>query len=110
MERQLDYVLRTVEERGVRFVRLWFTDVLGSLKRFAITPAELENALEEGMTFDGSAIEGFSRVQEIRHARQARPEHVRAAARGGDDDAPVGPDVLRHRATSTATPFEGDPR
>ena len=64
MQQQLDYVLRTVEERGVRFVRLWFTDVLGFLKSFAITPAELESALEEGMTFDGSAIEGYSRVQE----------------------------------------------
>jgi glutamine synthetase len=52
MQQQLDYVLRTVEERGVRFVRLWFTDVLGTLKSFAITPAELETALEEGMTFD----------------------------------------------------------
>src|SRR5213592_903245 len=64
MQQQVDYVLRTVEERGVRFVRMWFTDVLGQLKAFAITPAELENALEEGMTFDGSAIDGFSRVQE----------------------------------------------
>ena len=64
MERQQDYVLRTVEERGVRFIRLWFTDVLGQLKSFAITPAELENAFVEGMTFDGSAIDGFSRVQE----------------------------------------------
>ncbi len=64
MEPQAEYVLRTVEERGVRFVRLWFTDVLGSLKSFAITPAELETALEEGMTFDGSAIEGYSRIQE----------------------------------------------
>src|SRR5204862_1084456 len=64
MERQQDYVLRTVEERGVRLVRLWFTDVLGQLKSFAISPAELENALEEGMTFDGSAIDGYSRVQE----------------------------------------------
>src|SRR6476646_4275837 len=64
MQQQLDSVLRTVEERGVRFVRLWFTDVLGTLKSFAITPAELETALEEGMTFDGSAIEGYSRVQE----------------------------------------------
>jgi glutamine synthetase len=53
-----------VEERGVRFVQLWFTDVLGTLKGFAITPAELESALEEGMTFDGSAIQGYSRVQE----------------------------------------------
>src|SRR5215510_10366983 len=64
MERQQDYVLRTVEERGIRFIQLWFTDVLGTAKSFNITPAELENALEEGMTFDGSAIDGFSRVQE----------------------------------------------
>jgi glutamine synthetase len=59
-----DYVLRTVEERDIRFIRLWFTDVLGFLKSFAITPAELEVAFEEGMGFDGSAIEGFARVQE----------------------------------------------
>src|SRR5882757_5272997 len=64
MSPQLEYVLRTVEERGVRFVQLWFTDVLGALKGFAITPAELEGALEEGMSFDGSAIEGYSRIQE----------------------------------------------
>jgi glutamine synthetase len=56
-----EYVLRTVEERGIRFVQLWFTDVLGFLKSMAITPAELENALEEGMSFDGSAIDGYSR-------------------------------------------------
>jgi glutamine synthetase len=56
-----EYVLRTVEERGVRFVQLWFTDVLGFLKSLAITPAELENALQEGMSFDGSAIDGYSR-------------------------------------------------
>lgn len=60
-ERLHEYVMRTVEERGVRYVQLWFTDVLGFLKSFAITPAELENALEEGMSFDGSAIDGFSR-------------------------------------------------
>ena len=59
-----DYVLRTVEERGIGFIQLWFTDVLGTPKAFHITPQELENALEEGMTFDGSAIDGFSRTQE----------------------------------------------
>ena len=48
VERQQDYVLRSVEERGVRLVRLWFTDVLGQLKSFAISPAELENAFDEG--------------------------------------------------------------
>src|SRR5271167_3175023 len=64
MRSQQEYVLRTVEERAIRFVQLWFTDVLGTAKTFFITPAELQNALEEGMTFDGSAIDGFSRVQE----------------------------------------------
>ncbi len=64
MERQHEYVLRMVEERGVELIRLWFTDVLGQLKSFAISAAELENALEDGMTFDGSAIDGFSRMQE----------------------------------------------
>ena len=64
MDRQQEYVLRTVEERGVRFVRLWFTDVLGQLKSLEITPVELEGALEDGMTFDGSAVDGFSRLQE----------------------------------------------
>src|ERR671928_1946607 len=64
MDKQQEYVLRTVEERDVRFIRLWFTDVLGFLKSFAITPAELEGAFDQGMAFDGSAIEGFARVQE----------------------------------------------
>src|SRR5438270_13692038 len=64
MERQLEYVLRTVEERNVRFVRLWFTDVQGLPKSFAITPAELEAALDSGMAFDGSCIDRFRRLQE----------------------------------------------
>ena len=64
LDQQRDYVLRTVEERGVRLIRLWFTDVLGTLKSFAISPAELENALEDGMSFDGSSIDGYSRIQE----------------------------------------------
>jgi glutamine synthetase len=64
MQSQRDYVLRTVEERRIRFVQLWFTDVLGTAKAVNITPAELEDALDEGMTFDGSSIDGFSRVQE----------------------------------------------
>jgi glutamine synthetase len=61
---EAEYVLRAVEERGVRFVRLWFTDVLGFLKSFTITSQELEGAFAEGMGFDGSSIEGFSRIQE----------------------------------------------
>ncbi len=57
-------MLRTLEERDIRFVRLWFTDVLGTLKSVSVAPAELESAFEEGMGIDGSAIEGFARVYE----------------------------------------------
>ncbi|PJI93456.1 type I glutamate--ammonia ligase [Luteimicrobium subarcticum] len=64
MDRQQEFVLRTVEERDIRFIRLWFTDVLGMLKSVAIAPAELESAFAEGIGFDGSAIEGFTRVYE----------------------------------------------
>jgi glutamine synthetase len=64
MGKQEDFVLRALEERDVRFVRLWFTDVLGSLKSVAVAPAELEGAFAEGIGFDGSAIEGFARVYE----------------------------------------------
>ncbi|NLI18418.1 MAG: glutamine synthetase [Actinomycetales bacterium] len=64
MDRQQEYVLRVVEERDIRFIQLWFTDVLGVLKSVAIAPAELEGAFAEGIGFDGSAIEGLARVSE----------------------------------------------
>ena len=64
MEKQEEFVLRTLEERDIRFVRLWFTDVLGFLKSVAVAPAELESAFAEGIGCDGSAIEGFARVYE----------------------------------------------
>jgi glutamine synthetase len=108
MERQLDYVMRTVEERGVRFVRLWFTDVLGSLKGFAITPAELEGALEEGMTFDGSAIEGYSRVQESDMLAVPDANTFDIVPWRGDD-APVARMFCDVQHLS-GEPFEGDPR
>lgn len=64
MDRQQQFVLRTLEERDIKFVRLWFTDVLGYLKGIAIAPAEMESAFEEGIGLDGSAIEGFTRSYE----------------------------------------------
>ncbi|WP_251151515.1 glutamine synthetase family protein [Cellulosimicrobium sp. Marseille-Q4280] len=64
MDRQQEFVLRTVEERDIRFIRLWFTDVLGMLKSVAVAPAELESAFAEGIGFDGSSIEGLTRVYE----------------------------------------------
>jgi glutamine synthetase len=57
-------VLRIAKDRKVKFVRLWFTDILGFLKSFAITIRELKGALEEGMGFDGSSIAGFVRIDE----------------------------------------------
>ena len=105
--RQQDYVLRTVEERGVRFIQLWFTDVLGSLKSFAITPAELENAFEEGMTFDGSAIDGFSRLVESDMLAQPDPDTFELLPWRTDEPvARIFCDVLN----LDGSPSPGDPR
>ncbi|HIE03271.1 MAG TPA: glutamine synthetase [Candidatus Latescibacteria bacterium] len=64
MDEEKEFVLKMAHENNVKFVRLWFTDILGFLKSFAITTEELEGALEEGMGFDGSSIEGFARIDE----------------------------------------------
>ena len=64
MDRQEEHVLRSIQEQDVRFVRLWFTDVAGTLKSVAIPPAELEGAFEDGIAFDGSAIQGLTRGNE----------------------------------------------
>jgi len=108
MERQQDYVLRSVEERGVRLIWLWFTDVLGNLKSFAITPAELENALEDGMTFDGSSIDGFSRVQESDVLAAPDPNSFELLPWGapGHPSARMFCDIVN----LDGSPFEGDPR
>lgn len=63
-EEAKEYVLNVVRDRDIKFIRLWFTDILGFLKGFAITREELEEALEEGVGFDGSSIEGFARIDE----------------------------------------------
>lgn len=108
MDRQKEYVLRTVEERGVRLVRLWFTDVLGQLKSFAISPAELENAFEEGMRFDGSAIDGFSRIQEsdVLARPDARTFELLPWAERDETSARMFCDLT----ALDGTPFAGDPR
>src|SRR5674536_73929 len=68
-----DYVLEAVREHDVKFIRLWFTDILGFLKSFAITREELEEALENGMGFDGSSIQGFARIDESDMIAQPDP-------------------------------------
>jgi glutamine synthetase len=108
MDKQREYVLRTVEDRDVRFIRLWFTDVLGFLKSFAITPAELEDAFERGMEFDGSAIEGYARVQEADMVARPDPGTFQVLP-GRSEDGGVARmfcDVL----TTEGEPFDGDPR
>ena len=108
MRSQQEYVLRTVEERAIRFVQLWFTDVLGTPKTFSITPAELENALDEGMTFDGSAIDGFSRIQESDVL--ARPDiKTFQVLPWHPADVPVA-SVFCDIFNLDGTPFEGCPR
>lgn len=108
LSQEAEYVLKTVKERNIRFIRLWFTDVLGFLKSFAITPAELEGALTEGMGFDGSSIDGFTRIEESDMIAKPdpntfsiipwRPESHGVARMFCDIYNPDG------------TPFEGDPR
>ncbi|MDA0299448.1 MAG: type I glutamate--ammonia ligase [Actinobacteria bacterium] len=107
-EQQCDYVLKTASERGVRMVRLWFTDVLGNLKSFAISHNELENALNDGMTFDGSSIDGFSRIQESDVLAIPDPDTFQILPLGdkGAAEARVFCDI--HHLDGT--PFTGDPR
>ena len=108
IDQHREYVLRSVEERGVRLVRLWFTDVLGNLKSLAISPAELDNALTDGMTFDGSSIDGFSRVQEADVLAIPDPDTFEIVPWGDpkEPEARVFCDI--HNLDGT--PFAGDPR
>ena len=108
LDQQRDYVLRSVEERGVRLVRLWFTDVLGTLKSLAISPAELDNALSDGMSFDGSSIDGFSRVQESDVLAIPDPDTFELLP-WGDPKAPEAR-IFCDIHHLDGTPFEGDPR
>jgi glutamine synthetase len=108
MDDQQDFVLQTCKDQDIKFIRLWFTDILGFLKSFAITVEELEQALEEGMGFDGSSIEGFARIDESDmvampdattfSALPWRPRERGVARMFCDIVHPDG------------TPFEGDPR
>jgi glutamine synthetase len=109
MERQQDYVLRTVEERGIRLVWLWFTDVLGTLKSFAVTSEELEQAFDEGIGFDGSAIEGFARSQESDMLARPDASTFQIMARGDNPDGATAR-MFCDIYTPDGRPFWGDPR
>jgi glutamine synthetase len=108
-EENKEYILKTAKEHDVKFIWLWFTDILGRLKSFAITVEELEGALDDGMGFDGSSIEGFARIDESDMVALPdldtfqlvpwRPREHRAVAR-------MFCDILR----PGGEPFDGDPR
>src|SRR5881275_1677163 len=104
---EAEYVLRTVEERGIKFIRLWFTDVLGFLKSIAITAQELETVLTEGEGFDGSAIEGFARIQESDMV--ARPDPSTFQIIPWRSEAHVAR-MFCNIHNPDGTPFHGDPR
>ncbi|HET7530115.1 MAG TPA: glutamine synthetase family protein [Mycobacteriales bacterium] len=108
MERQQEFVLRTIEERDIRFVRLWFTDVLGFLKSVAVAPAELEGAFAEGIGFDGSAIEGFARVAES--DMLARPDPSTFQMLPWRGDAPGTARMFCDILMPDGTPSYADPR
>jgi len=103
-----DYVLKTVEERDIRFMRFWFTDVLGFLKSFAVTDTELGGAFSEGMGFDGSSILGFTRIEESDMVAFPDPGTFQLLP-WRPDEGGVGRmfcDIMN----PDGTPFEGDPR
>ena len=106
---QVEYILNAAKEHDVKFIRLWFTDVLGFLKSFTIMPDELEGALNEGMGFDGSSIEGYARIHESDMVAMPDPSTFAILPwrpREGGAVARMFCDILQ----PDGTPYVGDPR
>jgi glutamine synthetase len=107
-EDAVGFVLNTARENDVRFIRLWFPDILGELKGFAITVAELETALLQGMSFDGSSIEGFARIDESDMVAFPDPSTFRILPWRPRENAVAR--MFCDIQTPEGKPFEGDPR
>ncbi len=101
-------VLKAVRDNNIKFIRLWFTDILGFLKSFAISPSELETALSEGMGFDGSSIQGFCRIDESDMVAMPDPATFTVLPWRPEEGgvARMFCDILK----PDGTPYEGDPR
>src|SRR5436853_6251313 len=102
-------VLARIDKEGVDFVLLWFTDIEGHLKSFAITPSELENALDDGMGFDGSSITGFNAIEESDMVAIPDPETFQLMPQHEGDRSRVGR-MICDVVTPDGNPYEGDPR
>jgi len=103
-ERSIADVLRRVEDEGIRFIQLWFTDLLGNLKSVEIPARTLPTALEDGVGFDGSSIHGFARIDESDMV--VRPDPLTFALLPWGNVARLICDVVR----PGGAPYEGDPR
>ncbi len=101
-------VLKVVRDKNVSFIQFWFTDVLGMLKSFAVTPGELETGMVEGMGFDGSSIEGFARIEESDMIAMPDPKTFQLLP-WRPDDRPVAR-MFCDIVNPDLTPYEGDPR
>jgi glutamine synthetase len=104
-----EYILETVKKHDVKFIRLWFTDILGYLKSFAITVEELETAMEEGMGFDGSSIEGFARIDESDMIAMPDPDTFQLLPWRPREHSSVAR-MFCNILQPDGTPYEGDPR
>ena len=104
----VDFVLRTIEKRDIRFVRLWFTDVIGNLKSFSISPSDLEEAFEEGIGFDGSSVSGF--VPEEESDMLAFPDAETFQILPWRPSSSGVARIFCDVRTPGGKPFEGDPR
>ena len=108
MNPEVDFVLKTIKSRDVHFVRLWFTDVLGTMKSFAVSPSEIENAFADGMGFDGSCIAGFSPAEESDMLAFPDPETFQVLPWRPSQDAVAR--MFCDIRTPDGVAFEGDPR
>lgn len=108
-KKDIENVLKQVKDNNVRFIRLWFTDVLGFLKSFSISPNELEGAFSEGMGFDGSSIEGFARIEESDMIAKPDPSTFVFLPWRTNSDSKVARMICDVQKPD-GTPYEGDPR
>src|SRR5436309_4536247 len=101
--------LGRIQEEGVDFVLLWFTDIEGHLKSFAVTPSEVEDALDDGMGFDGSSITGFNAIEESDMVAIPDPETFQLMPQREGERSKVAR-MICDVVTPDGKPYEGDPR